>query len=146
MCAAVARYCERLAVSAAWGGHPELKALSCTLGVPIVVFQAEGEPWRVAPTADRMLGSGGGGSGSGSGSGSAWAASSLATPRSAAGQRARARDEYDGAADDDDGGGRGGARAFDDSVSDEAALRLSYHRHFSAGDHYNSVVVSARRF
>lgn len=116
--AAVSHYCERLATTSTWGGHPELKALSCTLGVPLLIFQAEGEPWRVAPTADRIL--------SGAGSGAT-------APRPV--RRARAREEYDGGDDDSAGGG-----VDDGGVSDDAALRLSFHRHFSAGEHFNSVV------
>jgi len=59
---ALERYCERLASSSSWGGHPELRALAGTLGVPIVVHQAEGAPWRFAPVAaeDGMLRGGGG--------------------------------------------------------------------------------------
>ena len=49
---AVERYCARLETSsAAWGGHPEIRALSCTLGVPIEIFQADGAPWKMAPDA-----------------------------------------------------------------------------------------------
>jgi hypothetical protein len=134
--AAVAKYCERLERSALWGGHPELKALCCTLGVPFVVYQAEGEPWRLAPTADRMVGGGGGGGG---GSGASYSAPR--PPR----RRGRAREEYDGGDADDADDGGGGRGATDGGVSDEAALRLSFHRHFAPGvEHYNSVVPTPR--
>lgn len=52
--AAVDRYCTRLANTAAWGGHPEIRALTCTLGIPFLVYQAEGEPWRLAPEEETM--------------------------------------------------------------------------------------------
>jgi len=133
--AAVAKYCERLERSALWGGHPEIKALCCTLGVPFVVYQAEGEPWRLAPTADRMVGAGDDGG------------APHALPRPPR-RRGRAREEYDGgdADDGDDGGGRRGGGAADGGVSDEASLRLSFHRHFAPGvEHYNSVIPRAAR-
>jgi len=47
--AAVESYARRLEATAAWGGHPELRALASTLGAPILVYQAHGEPWRFEP-------------------------------------------------------------------------------------------------
>jgi len=63
--AAVARYAARLASTAQWGGHPELRALACTLGRPIVVYQAGAAPWQMAPDADAMLVAGRTGTGGG---------------------------------------------------------------------------------
>lgn len=59
--AAVERYTTRLASTAAWGGHPELRALACTLGRPIVVYQAGAAPWQMTPDAEAMLAAGGSG-------------------------------------------------------------------------------------
>lgn len=63
--AAVDKYCQRLSSTSAWGGHPELRALASTLGVPIMVYQAEGDAWRLAPDneegeGDAMVKGGGG--------------------------------------------------------------------------------------
>lgn len=33
-----------------WGGHPEIRALSCTLGLPITVYQEGAHPLHIAPT------------------------------------------------------------------------------------------------
>ena len=61
MKASVSRYCDRLVRSSCWGGHPELRALSCTVGVPIVVFQATHPPLVFRPSGAQS----GGGAGSG---------------------------------------------------------------------------------
>jgi OTU domain-containing protein 6 len=47
--AAVDKYCQRLSSTSVWGGHPEIRALASTLGVPIMIYQAEGDAWRMAP-------------------------------------------------------------------------------------------------
>lgn len=52
--AAVDKYCARLAGTAMWGGHPEIRALACTLGVPITVYQAGAKPWVMAPESERI--------------------------------------------------------------------------------------------
>lgn len=52
--AAVEKYCHRMATTGAWGGHPELRALASTLGLPIVVYQAGAEPWRFGPDDDAI--------------------------------------------------------------------------------------------
>ena len=41
---AVKRYCSRIASTNCWGGHPELRALSATIGVPIIVYRANAAP------------------------------------------------------------------------------------------------------
>jgi hypothetical protein len=41
---AVKRYCSRIASTNSWGGHPELRALSATIGVPIIVYRANAAP------------------------------------------------------------------------------------------------------
>lgn len=51
----VQRYADRLEHSACWGGHPELRALACTLGIPIIVYQAEGEPSVFRPDGTETL-------------------------------------------------------------------------------------------
>jgi OTU domain-containing protein 6 len=50
---AVRLYAARLESTSAWGGHPELRALACTLGLPIIVYQAEGEPWHFLPDGEQ---------------------------------------------------------------------------------------------
>ncbi len=57
--AAVSRYCDRLVRSSCWGGHPELRALSCTVGVPIVVFQATHPPLVFRPSGAQSGGGAG---------------------------------------------------------------------------------------
>ena len=47
--AAVNRYCDRFASTATWGGHPELRALANAVKLPIVVYQANADPWVFAP-------------------------------------------------------------------------------------------------
>lgn len=53
--AAVDKYCARLASSACWGGHPEIRALAGTLGLPIMVYQADGSPWKMSTSDDALL-------------------------------------------------------------------------------------------
>jgi OTU domain-containing protein 6 len=52
----VGRYCDRMGSAATgavvWGGHPELRALSATLGVPIVVYQAGAPPLEFTPAGE----------------------------------------------------------------------------------------------
>ena len=52
--AAVARYCARMSTpnGAVWGGHPEIRALACTLGVPVVVYQAGAPVLTLGPDGD----------------------------------------------------------------------------------------------
>lgn len=55
--AAVARYCSRLEApsGAVWGGHPEIRALACTLGVPVAVYTAgAAAPLVLEPTGDEQ--------------------------------------------------------------------------------------------
>jgi OTU domain-containing protein 6 len=60
---AVARYCDRMATSASWGGHPEIRALANVLGCPIVVYREGSPPLEFNPKGEeRALGVGGGGS------------------------------------------------------------------------------------
>jgi hypothetical protein len=117
--AAVGAYTARMGRTAAWGGHPELRALSCVTGLPVVVYQAGAPPFTVTPDAESM------GAGRGSGSG----------PR---GGRRRA-----GSDDGDDGDVRSGSSSAlmgDPSLT----LRLSFHRtYFTLGEHYNSVAPAA---
>jgi len=49
---AVDAYCKRLAETSMWGGHPEIRALSCTVGLPIIVYQAELDPLRFTPETE----------------------------------------------------------------------------------------------
>lgn len=53
---AVTRYCRRLESSTGtvWGGHPEIRALSATLGVPIVVHQAGASPLVFSPAGSEQ--------------------------------------------------------------------------------------------
>jgi OTU domain-containing protein 6 len=50
--AAVGRYCERMASSSCWGGHPELRALANVLGCPIVVYRAGAPPISFEPRGE----------------------------------------------------------------------------------------------
>ena len=71
---AVGRYCARLAGSSAWGGHPELRALSCTLGLPLRVFQAGAPPLELTPEHESMAGRAPRGAGDGEGDDGGYAA------------------------------------------------------------------------
>lgn len=48
--AAVGKYCERLANSGCWGGHPEIRALASSVGLPILVYQSDAPPMEFAPS------------------------------------------------------------------------------------------------
>lgn len=67
---AVARYCDRMASSSSWGGHPEIRALANVLGCPIVVYREGSLPLEFNPKGEeRALGMGGGSSSGVGGSG-----------------------------------------------------------------------------
>jgi OTU domain-containing protein 6 len=51
---AVGHYCERMASSSAWGGHPELRALANVLGCPIVVYRAGAAPLQFEPRGEEL--------------------------------------------------------------------------------------------
>ena len=51
---AVKRYCSRLKTTNIWGGHPELRALSATIGVPIIVYRANASPLVFEPDGDEV--------------------------------------------------------------------------------------------
>ncbi len=49
---AVIRYCERMASSNCWGGHPELRALANVLACRLVVFRAGAKPLEFDPRGE----------------------------------------------------------------------------------------------
>ena len=55
---AVGRYCDRLAGSAMWGGHPELRALANVVGCSIVVYRARAAPLQFHPRGTEHAGEG----------------------------------------------------------------------------------------
>lgn len=123
--AAVGRYCARMGGSSTWGGHPELRALSCVLGLPLQVFQAGAPSYTITPDAEGVDGGGRGAGGAGAGAGA---------PRRAGGgddsEQLLGRGEQPG-------GGR--SALFGDP---SLRLRLSFHRsYYALGEHYNSVVA-----
>lgn len=110
--AAVEKYCARMGNSSAWGGHPELRALSCTLGLPVVVYQAGAPPFTITPETESM----------GDGTGSA-----------RAGRRRGSQDE-----DDSSSSVFGSSLMSDPNLR----LQLSFHKtYYRLGEHYNSVVA-----
>lgn len=117
--AAVGAYTARMGRSAAWGGHPELRALSCVLGLPVVVYQAGAPPFTITPDAESM------GDGGGTKSG---------------GRRRRGSDD-----DDRDRGATNSSSSSSLLMADPSlTLRLSFHRtYFTLGEHYNSVAPAA---
>jgi OTU domain-containing protein 6 len=84
--AAVGRYCDRLATTNAWGGHPEIRALAHATGCSVLVYRAGSEALEFKPRGDE-------------------------TARSDASAPAAAR-----------------------------CVRISFHVHYGASEHYNSVV------
>ena len=55
--AAVGRYCARMGgATSAWGGHPEIRALACSLGLPIELFTASGAPIEFTPEGGELRG------------------------------------------------------------------------------------------
>jgi OTU domain-containing protein 6 len=50
--AAVGKYCDRVAASNCWGGHPEIRALAYALGCPILVFRARSVPIQFLPRGE----------------------------------------------------------------------------------------------
>lgn len=111
---AVDRYCARMAGSSAWGGHPELRALSCTLGLPLVVYQAGAPAFTITPERESV-------------------------ERVAEGARRRA-----GGGDDSEQLGGLDALGSGSSLFNDPNLRLqlSFHRsYYTLGEHYNSVVA-----
>lgn len=118
---ALARYCDRLASTAVWGGEPEVRAAADALGKPIVVVQADGNAYGVGPGAEK-------------------AASAFNAKRDAAasGGSAAGATIAEGAGDeggDAAGGGSSGPGA--------RPLLLAFHREYYAlGEHYNSVAAA----
>ena len=49
---AVGKYCDRVATSNCWGGHPEIRALAYALGCPILVFRARSVPIQFLPRGE----------------------------------------------------------------------------------------------
>jgi hypothetical protein len=133
---AVERYTARMATSSAWGGHPELRALVCTLGLPATVYQAGAPSYSITPDVESVAGG-------------APAAAASGTPAVGGGGARRGRGRGRAGSDDDDGdvGGAGGSdrggRGRDVALMGDPslALRLSFHRtYYASGEHYNSVV------
>jgi OTU domain-containing protein 6 len=84
--AAVGRYCDRLAATNAWGGHPEIRALAHATGCSVLVYRAGSEALEFKPRGDETVLAGG---------------SAPAAAR---------------------------------------CVRVSFHAHYGASEHYNSVV------
>jgi len=133
--AAVARYCLRLAGSVCWGGHPELRALSCTLGLPFLVFQAGAPPYSITPDAEVMAEQGTAPAAQAAGSSSAAAGSAPSGSRRRRDARQRAESEGGGL---DESPGRWGAGAL--MADANLRIQLSFHKLIAQGEHYNSVV------
>ena len=57
--AAVAKYCARMADTSCWGGHPEIRALACSLGLPIELFMAGSPPVEFTPEGAELRGAAG---------------------------------------------------------------------------------------
>jgi hypothetical protein len=53
---AVARYCDRLASTNAWGGHPEVRSLANVLGCSIVVYREGAPPLQFHPRGEELTG------------------------------------------------------------------------------------------
>lgn len=53
--AAVGAYCDRIATTNCWGGHPEVRALAFALGCPILIYQAHAAPTQFLPRGEEQV-------------------------------------------------------------------------------------------